>query len=119
MQPAACFVAGTGEDVTGTFYIRTNQPGGGAHVCNAGFMVAADAGGRGIGRAMGERALVEARRLGYTAMQFNFVLASNTRAIRLWQYLGFATVGRLPGVFRHPSLGFVDALVMHRDLTTR
>ena len=79
-------------------------------------MVCDRARGRGIARQMCEHSLVIAREKGYRAMQFNFVASSNMGAVALWQKLGFDTVGRLPGAFNHPSLGFVDALVMHKSL---
>ncbi|MEP0391063.1 MAG: N-acetyltransferase [Erythrobacter sp.] len=110
------FVAVEGELVLGTYYLTTNQQGGGAHVCNCGFMVSKTASGRGVARAMCEHALKAARSHGYLAMQFNFVLSTNTRAIRLWESMGFGIVGRLPDAFEHPQEGFVDALVMHQTL---
>jgi len=109
-------VALLGGEVVGSYYVKPNQPGRGAHVCNAGYMVAASARGRGIGRAMGEHSIVEARRLGYRAMQYNFVVATNIGALALWEKLGFQVVGRLPQAFRHPQQGLVDALVLHRLL---
>jgi ribosomal protein S18 acetylase RimI-like enzyme len=72
--------------------------------------------GRGVARAMALHSFEQAKARGFRAMQFNFVVASNTRAVGLWQSLGFAIVGRLPGAFDHPALGFVDALVMMRAL---
>ena len=115
--PRATYIA-TADDETplGTFYIKTNQAGGGDHVCNAGFITADEASGRGVGRAMGRKALIEARNFGYRAMQFNFVLASNLRALLLWRSLGFGIVGTIPDAFRHPYHGFVDAHVMYRHL---
>jgi L-amino acid N-acyltransferase YncA len=110
------YVAEQSGNVAGSYILRANRPGLGDHVANAGFMVAPEARGLGIGRAMGEHALVEARRLGYRAMQFNFVISSNESAVRLWQQLGFQIVGTLPGAFRHTSKGFVDAYVMFRLL---
>jgi ribosomal protein S18 acetylase RimI-like enzyme len=110
------FVAEQDGAVLGTYYLRANQAGGGAHVANCGFMTGAAAAGRGIGRAMGEHALARARERGFSAMQFNFVVSTNLPAVKLWRSLGFAEVGRLPGAFRHPGLGFVDALVMFRTL---
>ncbi|MDO9426737.1 MAG: N-acetyltransferase [Methylobacterium sp.] len=110
------FVAVSEGVVRGTSLLRANQPSGGGHVANAGFMTHPDAGGRGIAGAMGRHALDTARDAGFAAMQFNFVVSTNTRAVALWQRLGFAVVGRLPGAFRHPTHGFVDALVMHRTL---
>lgn len=112
---AACYII---EDDTalGTFYIRRNQAGGGAHVCNAGFVTADRASGKGVARTMLDHALREARRLGYEAMQFNFVLASNTRAIDIWLRAGFTEIGRQPRAFVHPTLGYVDALILHKFL---
>jgi ribosomal protein S18 acetylase RimI-like enzyme len=102
--------------IVGTSYLRANRPGPGAHVANAGFMIASNAGGRGLGQALCEHALVVAKARGFSAMQFNYVVASNDRAVRLWQRMGFAIVGRAPGAFQHPAFGFTDALVMFRKL---
>jgi ribosomal protein S18 acetylase RimI-like enzyme len=102
--------------IAGTYILRPNQSGGGSHVANAGFMVSAIARGRGLGRAMAEHCLHEARRLGFRAMQFNYVIATNTAAIRLWQDLGFEIVGTLANAFRHPDKGYVDVYVMYRSL---
>ena len=110
------FVALSGDEVVGTYYLRANQQGGGAHVANCGYVTASHASGRGVGRAMCEHSLARARARGFRAMQFNFVVSSNTRAVRLWQSCGFEIVGRLPAAFRHPTAGFVDALVMVRTL---
>ncbi len=114
--PAACFVAEEGGTLLGTYYVKTNQAGGGAHVCNCGYVTAAAAQGRGVARAMCEHSQNAARELGYKAMQFNLVLESNEGAVRLWERLGFETVGRIPRVFEHPSLGLVDARVMYKWL---
>ncbi len=100
----------------GTYILRPNQPGAGAHVANAAFMVAPAARRRGVGRALGEHCLTRARELGFRAMQFNFVVSSNAGAVKIWQELGFAIVGTLPGAFRHPTLGYVDAYVMFQTL---
>jgi ribosomal protein S18 acetylase RimI-like enzyme len=110
------FVAEEGGEVVGTYFLRANQAGGGRHVCNCGYMTRPDAAGRGVARAMCQHSLEHARRRGYRAMQFNFVVSSNTRAVRLWESFGFEIVGRLPGAFEHPRLGDVDALVMFRLL---
>lgn len=112
----AVFVAEDGGRIVGTYYLRANNRGGGGHVANCGYMVAPAANGRGVGRAMCAHSLAQARERGFTAMQFNFVIASNERAVRLWQSCGFEIVGRLPGAFRHPRLGAIDAFVMHRTL---
>jgi L-amino acid N-acyltransferase YncA len=110
------FVAQQDQDVVGTYYLRANQKGGGGHVGNCGYMTAAWASGRGVASAMCEHSLEYARSQGFLAMQFNIVVSSNQPAIRLWEKFGFATVGRLPKAFLHPSLGYVDALVMYRSL---
>ena len=110
------YVAESTGRVVATYILRPNQSGGGSHVANAGFMVAPDARGQGIGRAMGEHCLSEARRLGFRAMQFNFVVSTNESALRLWEDLGFKIVGTLPGAFRHPEKGYIDVYVMFRSL---
>lgn len=110
------FVAEDDGEILGTYYMQANQRGGGAHVANCGYATALDATGKGVARAMCAHSLDHARACGFRAMQFNFVVASNERAVALWRHFGFATVGVLPEVFDHPSLGPVDALVMHRKL---
>lgn len=112
----AVFVAEDAGQIVGTYYLRANNKGGGAHMANCGYIVAPAAMGRGVARAMCEHSLAQARERGFTAMQFNFVIASNERAVRLWQACGFQIVGRLPGAFEHPTRGFVDAYVMVRKL---
>ena len=102
--------------VVGTYILKANQPGLGSHVANAAFMVESDAQGSGVGRRMAEHCLEEARRFGFRAMQFNFVVSTNEGAIRLWRQLGFEIVGTLPGAFRHPQKGYVDVYVMFRSL---
>ena len=102
--------------ILGSYFLRANHPGGGAHVANTGYMVAGDAGGRGVGAALCRDSMDRARAAGFAAMQFNFVVSTNDRAVRLWHRLGFETVGRLPGAFRHPTLGAVDVLVMYQPL---
>ena len=111
------YVAEQDRHVVGTYILRPNQSGGGSHVANAAFMVASNARGQGIGRAMGEHCLREARRLGFRAMQFNFVVSTNEGAIRLWKQLDFEIVGTLPGAFRDPEKGYVDVYIMFRSLT--
>lgn len=110
------FVATEAGEIVGTYYMRPNQAGGGRHVCNCGYMTSAAAVGRGIASRMCRHSLDHARTQGYRAMQFNFVVSTNVGAIRLWQRMGFERVGTLPGAFRHPTSGFVDALVMFRAL---
>jgi L-amino acid N-acyltransferase YncA len=102
--------------ILGTYFLKTNQAGPGSHVCNCGYMVSSSARGRGLATAMCEHSQKVARALGYKAMQFNFVASSNEGAVRLWGKLGFETVGCLPKAFNHPTLGYVDAIVMYKWL---
>lgn len=110
------FVAEENGQIAGTYFMRANQKGGGAHVANCGYVTAGKAEGRGVARAMCAHSLERARARGFRAMQFNFVVSSNERAVRLWKKMGFEIVGTLPGAFEHPAKGFVDAYVMYRKL---
>lgn len=113
---ARTYVAEQDGLTVGSYFLRPNQHGGGAHVANAGFMVPSSARGHHVGRAMGEHCLAEARRLGFRAMQFNFVISTNESAVHLWQELGFDIVGTLPAAFLHPTMGYVDVYIMFRSL---
>jgi ribosomal protein S18 acetylase RimI-like enzyme len=110
------FVAEETGDVLGTYFLHANQNGGGAHVANCGYITSVHSTGRGVARAMCAHSLEHAKARGFRAMQFNFVVSTNQRAVRLWQSFGFEIVGRLPGAFQHPTAGYVDAYVMFRDL---
>jgi L-amino acid N-acyltransferase YncA len=110
------WIAENDRQIVGSYSLHPNQSGGGAHVANAAFIVAKEARGQGIGRALGEHCFNEARRLGFRAMQFNFVISTNEAAVKLWQDLGMKIVGTLPGAFRHPRKGYVDVYVMYRSL---
>jgi L-amino acid N-acyltransferase YncA len=110
------FVAEDNGEIVGTYYQRQNQKGGGAHVANCGYMTAPWASGRGAARAMCSHSLDHAKINKFRAMQFNFVVSTNARAIRLWEHFGFVVLCRLPAAFLHPARGFVDAFVMHRHL---
>jgi L-amino acid N-acyltransferase YncA len=114
--PAQVFVAATAGRITGTALLKPNQPGLGAHVANAAFMVDPGGRGRGTGRALAAYVLRQARAGGYLAMQFNAVVSTNTGAIALWRSLGFSTVGTVPAGFRHARHGLVDLHIMHRRL---
>jgi len=111
------FVAEEDGVVVGTYYIHPNGRGGARHVANCGYMTSASATGKGIARRMCEHSLAHARSRGYRAMQFNFVVSTNDRAVRLWQSLGFEILARLPLAFRHPTAGYVDALLMYQAFT--
>ena len=115
-RPRVTDVALLNEGIVGTYILQDNQPGRGAHVANAAFMVAPEVRRAGVGRAMAHAALVQAAALGYTGMQFNAVVATNTGAIDLWRELGFDEVGRIPGGFRHATEGMVDLMIMYRHL---
>jgi len=110
------FVAEQEGTIVGTYFLRENHAGGGAHVANSVYVVSPSATGRGIAQAMCEHSLNHARARGFLAMQLNFVLSSEERRLKLWQRAGFKIVGTLPKAFRHPSLGLIDAFVLHRDL---
>jgi ribosomal protein S18 acetylase RimI-like enzyme len=110
------YVAEIENQVIGTFFLKDNFPGLGSHVANASYMTNPNAFGQGIGRTMAEYSLDEAKRLGYKAMQFNIVVKSNLRAVRLWQKMGFEIKGEIPGAFNHKVLGFTNAYVMWKSL---
>ena len=114
--PRKTFVFEENGKILGTYYLKTNQAGPGSHVCNCGYMVSSKARGKGLGTAMCEHSQQAAKELGFKAMQFNFVASTNEGAIRLWEKLGFETVGKLPKAFNHPAKGYVDALVMYKWL---
>ena len=116
-QPAhAIFVAEADGWIVGTYYLKANTGGPGAHVANCGYMTLPEAWGQGVGRALCMHSLDEARRRGFRATQFNLVISTNARALHLWQSCGFEIVGRLPGAFEHPTRGFVDALILFQAL---
>ncbi len=114
--PGHTVVACEGPRVLGTAKMGPNRPGRGSHVSTASFMVAGEARGRGVGRALGEYAISWAREHGYAAMQFNAVVESNRAAVRLWKALGFRVIGTVPEAFEHPATGRVGLHVMHRFL---
>lgn len=110
------FAACLDDAVVGAYKLYPNYPGRGGHVCQGSYVVAAGHRGAGIGRRLVVHSLGEARRQGFRSMQFNFVVSTNAAAVHLYEDVGFAVVGTLPGAFRHPSLGYVDVYVMHQDL---
>ena len=110
------FVAEDAGNLLGTYFMQPNHMGGGAHVANGGYMTAPAAQGRGVARAMCQHSLATARSQGFRAMQYNFVVSTNERAVRTWLGQGFEVAGRLPGAFAHPTLGDVDVLVLFQKL---
>ncbi len=116
ISPQKTFIVEENNQVLGTYYLKTNQSGPGKHVCNCGYMVSPLARGKGLATFMCEDSQKIAIQLGYKAMQFNFVASSNIGAIRLWNKLGFKTVGHLAKAFNHPKEGYIDALVMYKWL---
>lgn len=115
--PQASYVAeNESGELLGTYYIKANQPTLGAHVANCGYIVAENARGRGVATSMCEHSQSEAVRLGYRAMQYNLVVRTNVASVYLWKKMGFAVVGTLAGAFHHPTLGYVDAYVMYKEL---
>jgi ribosomal protein S18 acetylase RimI-like enzyme len=110
------FVADDGGQIVGTYFLQPNQKGGGSHVANCGYITSAAAAGRGIARQMCNHSLGYAKSRGFRAIQFNFVIKTNERAVRLWESLGFNIAGTLPEAFLHPVHGYTDAYVMYRRL---
>lgn len=117
--PQTSYVAVDESGILGTYYIKPNQPTLGAHVANCGYIVGANARGKGVATAMCQHSQEEALRLDYRAMQFNLVVKTNEASVYLWQKLGFDIVGTLPGAFNHRQLGYVDAYVMYKELVRK
>jgi RimJ/RimL family protein N-acetyltransferase len=115
-EPQKTFVCLENKHILGTYYLKQNQSGRGSHVCNCGYMVSADARGKGLATFMCEHSQKVARELNYKGMQFNLVVVSNEQAVRLWSKLGFETAGKITKAFQHPTLGYVDALIMYKWL---
>lgn len=110
------YVAISSDKIVGTFFLKANQPDLGSHICNAGYMVSEEAKGQRFGRTMAEFSLKEAKQLGYSAMQFNFVVKTNEIAVKLWLNLGFEIIGEIPDAFQHQEKGLTNALIMYRKL---
>ncbi len=110
------FVALSEGVVVGTFWIKANQPGHGEHVANAAYMVAPAASGKGVGKKMALFSLDTARQAGFTAMQFNIVIKTNTVAVKLWQSIGFEIIGEIPDAFDNGRDGPANAYIMYRKL---
>jgi GNAT superfamily N-acetyltransferase len=107
---SAVWIARVDGELAGAYYVKPNSVGRAAHISNAGYFVLASHRGHGLGRALVEHSLLEARRLGFDAMQFNLVFASNP-ARRLYRYLGFHEIGRIPS-----AVDGEDAVIYWRSL---
>ena len=110
------YVAVSEGEIAGIYWLKANQPGLGAHVGNGAYMVSPNATGKGIGKQMAEHSIEEARRLGFKAIQFNFVVKSNTVAVNLWRSVGFEIIGEIPDAFNHSKNGLTNAYIMYRKL---
>lgn len=110
------YVALLGQKIVGTFFMKDNFPDLGSHIANAGYITAPSETGKGIGKSMGKFSIQEAKRLGYKAMQFNMVVKTNDKAIRLWQKLGFKIKGEIPEAFNHKEKGLTDAYILWKKL---
>ena len=110
------YVALDENEIAGTFFIKDNQPGLGSHIANAAYAVSLGSRGKGIGKIMGEFSLKEAKQLGYTAIQFNLVVKTNTAAVKLWRSIGFEIIGEIPNAFNHREHGLVNSFIMYKKL---
>ena len=110
------YVAEENGQVLGTYWLKANQPGLGDHIGNGGYMVSPEAKGKGIGKQMALHSIEEGRRIGYHAIQFNFVVKSNTAAVNLWKSVGFEIIGEIPDAIRHSQHGLTNAYIMYRKL---
>ncbi len=110
------YVAEEEGEIVGTYWLKANQPGLGDHIGNGGYMVSPDAKGKGIGKLMALHSIEEAKRIGYHAIQFNFVVKSNTVAVNLWKSVGFEVIGEIPDAIRHKQNGLTNAYIMYRKL---
>jgi ribosomal protein S18 acetylase RimI-like enzyme len=110
------YIACQDNKIAGTFIIKDNQPDLGSHIANASYMTSPEARGQGVGTAMGEFSIAEAKKLGYLAIQFNFVVSDNQPAVRLWKKMGFEIIGEIPDAFRHHKLGLTSVFIMYRKL---
>jgi ribosomal protein S18 acetylase RimI-like enzyme len=119
-SPSATYVAVEADGrILGSYILRPNQPGLGSHVCNCAYVVAPAARGQGLATLMCEHSQLEAVTMGFRAMQFNLVVSTDDRALRLWQKLGFSVIGTLPRAFQHQRFGYVDAFVMYKEMVTQ
>lgn len=118
--PQRTYVGIYSGQIVGTYYIKPNQPGLGSHICNMGFVVSRERRGLGTGTGTGtklaQHAFDAAKKLGFHAVQANLVVSTNTKAIKLWESLGFSIIGTIPDGFNLHSKNFVDAFIMYKKL---
>jgi ribosomal protein S18 acetylase RimI-like enzyme len=110
------YVAEEDHKILGTYFIKPNQVGLGAHIANCGYMVHPETRGKGLGKQLCEHSLRIAKEMGYKGIQFNFVVSTNTTAVKLWEKSGFSIIGTIPNGFNHRQLGYVDAYIMFREI---
>lgn len=110
------YVAEENDEILGTFYLKENQIDLGSHIVNAGYMVSENARGKGLGKTMAEFSLIEAKRLGFRGMQFNLVVKTNEKAVKLWLKMGFSIIGEIPEAYKHSEFGYVNAYIMYQKL---
>ena len=110
------YVAEENGKILGSYFIKPNQAGLGAHIANCGYMVRPEARGRGLGKQLFDHSWLVAKELDYKGMQFNFVVSTNRVAVKLWKKLGFKIIGTIPKGFNHQQLGYVDAYIMFREI---
>ena len=110
------YVAVDENEIVGTYWLKANQPGLGDHIGNGAYMVSPDAKGKGVGKTMALHSIEEAKKIGYQAIQFNFVVKSNTAAVNLWKSVGFEIIGEIPDAIRHKANGLTNAYIMYRKV---
>jgi ribosomal protein S18 acetylase RimI-like enzyme len=112
-----CFVAEKVNSIVGAYILKPNQPGYGKHIANASYLVDTTFRGGGIGHQLCVHSIESAKKIGFRGMQFNFVVSTNTMAIRIWERYGFEIIGTIPGGFYHVEKGYVDVYIFFKDLT--
>jgi L-amino acid N-acyltransferase YncA len=110
------YVAEHNNEIVGTYMLKPIHSGNGNHIGNASYMVSSKFRGKSVGKLMGQHCIEESKKLGYSAIQYNMVVSTNTVAVKLWKSLGFKIIATIPGGFRHRTKGFVDSYVMFKTL---
>lgn len=110
------YVAVQGTEIVGAYIFRANQPGYGAHIANASYMVKTEKRGQGIGHQLCAHSVEMAKLVGFRGMQFNLVVSTNKGAVKTWLDNGFEIIGTVPEGFYHFEKGYVDAYIFYRKL---